>query len=58
MLFSDPPPPPPPPAQMPVSLKFQAKKSEISFSYFLRTACCVKTIQTLKSGFPRRPLAS
>ena len=57
MLFSDPPPPPPPPAQMSVSLKFQAKKSEISFSYFLRTAC-VKTTQTLKSGFPRRQLGS
>ena len=39
-----------------LKLKFQAKKSEISFErpcliYFLADAC-VKTIQTLKSGFP------
>ena len=41
-----------------VSLKFQAKKSEISFSYFLPTASVVKTFQTLKSDLPRRQLGS
>ena len=62
-----PPPPPPPPPPLPpppscpdagVSLKFQAKKSEISFSYFLPTASVVKTIQTPKSDLPRRQLGS
>ena len=51
-----PPPPPRLPAQMCASLKFQAKKSEISFrdglSLLQTLVPCVKTFQTLKSGFP------
>ena len=54
--LTPPPPPPPPPAQMCASLKFQAKKSEISFrdglSLLQTLVPCVKTFQTLKSGFP------